>query len=947
MNVFFNKAVRVIGTPSVELTIGTRKRQAHYDSTIYSRVVFTYAVQAADDDANGISIDAIRLNGGAIKDVVATNTDAVLTHTAVAASTSQKVDGNLAPAVSRIRFHPSLLPSGGTYTKGDTMWLEVWFDQAVSVSGSPRLGLQIGSRTRPAGGELSATDAHLMLFSYRVQAGDVDTDGVSIGANALTLNGGSIVSAADGTVNAVLTHGAVAANAGRKVDGGPVTAPVVNCILFNAATAPASGIYTKGATIWVEVWFDQTVAVSGIPQLGLSIGSRTRQATGQLSTSNARLIFFRYQVQAGGVDTDGAAIGANALTLNGGSIVAAIDGTTNAVLTHDAVAADATRKVGRPPPPPAPVDRQPFFTAAVAEQIYEVDAPVSVTLPAAVGGDGVLSYALTPAPPAGLTYTRPADTTTGGSIAGTPTAAQAETTYTLTATDEDGDTAALAFSIAINDFARLAPREGTTIYRVNGRRVTVTVRPGTREDVEIVLPADLAEDVEVTLGPPAADVPLRSARFGFGPGSPPAVVDIMVFDVPDGGLKVCLPVNADLRAEADAADRPVRLLHYDGSGWESVANARDLGRQVCASGGNGVFPVRPGYADTVPHFGDAQVAPQRYLVGETVGVTSPAAVGDDGVLSYTLTPVLPAGLTFAAETRGLSGTPRAEASVRTYTLTAADEDDDTAALAFPIEVARLVVSVADASVVEGVAAEFAVTLSETVAAPMMLGWWTEDETAAAGEDYRAVAAGTLAIVPGRREGTVTVRTVDDRRVEAEETFTVWVTGTGSAEVSGATATGRTADDDAKTARRRALGMVLAEVGRTLAADAVDVIGGRFQRPTSEPQAAFGGQELRLRRETETGRWRHATGVAYGVARALGVEVGSPLDGSGFGMPVGATWGLLTRPAVGLQEQARPATSSEPDRGAAWPDTNRVSTKPDSTAPMPRTGPRARNTGCVC
>ena len=94
MNVLFSKAVRVIGTPSVELTIGTRKRQARYDSTIFSRAVFTYAVQAADADADGISIDAnaIRLNGDAIKDVVATNTDAVLTHSAAAASTSQKVD---------------------------------------------------------------------------------------------------------------------------------------------------------------------------------------------------------------------------------------------------------------------------------------------------------------------------------------------------------------------------------------------------------------------------------------------------------------------------------------------------------------------------------------------------------------------------------------------------------------------------------------------------------------------------------------------------------------------------------------------------------------------------------------------------------------------------------------------------------------------------------------
>ena len=120
-------------------------------------------------------------------------------------------------------------------------------------------------------------------------------------------------------------------------------------------------------------------------------------------------MFFSYLVQAGDVDTDGASIGVNALTLNRGSIAAAADGTVNTVLTHDTVAADATPKVdGGPAPPPMSVDRQPFFTAEVAERIYEVDAPVSMTLPAAVGGDGVLSYALTPALPTGLAF-RPGD----------------------------------------------------------------------------------------------------------------------------------------------------------------------------------------------------------------------------------------------------------------------------------------------------------------------------------------------------------------------------------------------------------------------------------------------------------------------------------------------------------------------------------------------------------
>ena len=65
-----------------------------------------------------------------------------------------------------------------------------------------------------------------------------------------------------------------------------------------------------------------------------------------------------------------------------------------------------------------------------------------------------MSYALTPALLPGLMYTAPADATTGGTLSGTPTAPQAETTYTLTATDADGDTATLAFLPTITDRGR-------------------------------------------------------------------------------------------------------------------------------------------------------------------------------------------------------------------------------------------------------------------------------------------------------------------------------------------------------------------------------------------------------------------------------------------------------------------------------------------------------------
>ena len=54
--------------------------------------------------------------------------------------------------------------------------------------------------------------------------------------------------------------------------------------------------------------------------------------------------------------------------------------------------------------------------------------------------------------------------------------------------------------------------------------------------------------------------------------------------------------------------------------------------------------------------------------------------------------------------------------------------------------------------------------------------------------------------------------------------------------------------------------------------------------------------MTLDRDPQAGCWRQAAGVAYGVARAVGVEVGSPLAGGGgqFRQVRGAAWSTLTR-----------------------------------------------------
>ena len=87
----------------------------------------------------------------------------------------------------------------------------------MSVTGNPRVRLEIGERNRWA--RYSGADGATLTFAYKVKKVDADGDGVSIGADQLQLNGGSIADA-DGNA-AVLSHPALAAQSGHQVDGSP------------------------------------------------------------------------------------------------------------------------------------------------------------------------------------------------------------------------------------------------------------------------------------------------------------------------------------------------------------------------------------------------------------------------------------------------------------------------------------------------------------------------------------------------------------------------------------------------------------------------------------------------------------------------------------------------------------------------------------------------------
>ena len=352
--VYFDRQVDTTNQARLALTIGSTVRQAELERWAgrvgRSRLDFRYVVQPSDRDADGIGIGAgaLTLNGGTIR-VHRGNANASLSlggH-AFANLASHKVDGSMetAPVVNALWFWEGPA-SSDAFEFGEVIVGTLVFDRVVEVGGEPQLALTIGSTTRQASFFRQTRRGDELEFQYVVQASDVDADGLSVGASALTLNGGTIRIRGDAT-NATLGLGshAFANFAGLKVNGSRGREIVPTVTYASIVSQPAGGDYSAGDEIVVRVIFDRAVDASGVPQLALTIGSATRQASyvehleDGYVVRNARSLYFRYVVQPSDHDPDGISIGADALSLNGGTITTQ-GGTTNAELEIGAAAID-------------------------------------------------------------------------------------------------------------------------------------------------------------------------------------------------------------------------------------------------------------------------------------------------------------------------------------------------------------------------------------------------------------------------------------------------------------------------------------------------------------------------------------------------------------------------------------------------------------------------------
>ena len=72
-----------------------------------------------------------------------------------------------------------------TYRLGEQIRVAVTFNDAVTVTGTPQIGLTVGSATRQATYDATRSKGTLLVFTYTVQGTDADPDGISVAANAL------------------------------------------------------------------------------------------------------------------------------------------------------------------------------------------------------------------------------------------------------------------------------------------------------------------------------------------------------------------------------------------------------------------------------------------------------------------------------------------------------------------------------------------------------------------------------------------------------------------------------------------------------------------------------------------------------------------------------------------------------------------------------------------
>ncbi len=274
-------------------------------------------------------------------------------------------------------------------------------------------------------------------------------------------------------------------------------------------------------------------------------------------------------------------------------------------------------------------DEEPTFSDTITDQEYVAGKTINlpVTLPDAAGGNGGLRYSLTPPLPTGLDFNEVTRV-----ISGTPTTAVSKNTYTYTVTDDDGDTDELMFGITI--LADSMPDFG----------------------------GETIDDQEYITGSQITPVTLPEATGGNG-----TLRYSLTTPLPTG-----LDFNEVTQEISGTPATATSRTTYTYTVEDIDGDTADLTFSITIE------------EDSTPDLDDMTISTQMvYTAGSPI--TLPAATGGNPPVTYSITPDLPAGLSFNEVTQVISGTPRS-ASSNTYTYTVTDRNGDTDEVRFMLSV---------------------------------------------------------------------------------------------------------------------------------------------------------------------------------------------------------------------------------------------------------------------